>query len=509
MSKNKKSIITTFTTKLQEKVREEKKNNNKINNDVMKLINKELIIDYTTNQKVNAKLILNKYLNVINYLMKENINLKKKIENIKVDYIKKNDIIVHYEKELKEKNEIIIKLKKNISPDTLQECEKTYEDNNYRMEHNDITIDHIEKNKYILSIKRDTENNINNNKITPYNINHTLFNKKDEQINNDDNIFLNYGYNENINYQNNTIDNKYIQQNVQHHKKNVCMVKDNIIPKNESSFNQIVKPIISNDYKKYSSNKNMNIGINHEYIYNNNYNINKPNLSNNCKKNNSKENINFIKKDSQYLLYKNDNLSNDDKYIDELNNLINNTNSVHTMITPHLNKCNIQCNNKNEENIIIYDYSKEINILSSDGEQENDISKNCDTQDPKYNRNKDYTIKTTQIINNKINDNNNNDNNNNDNIHNNIYNGMHKSKDHINKISFMEIDKRIINKKIDNDVKIVTHEHDIIRDDKTYDTSSEKNFKLLEKSTENEEDDDNYEDLENIMSTILKLRKNS
>lgn len=44
----------------------------------MKLINKELIIDYTTNQKVNAKLMLNKYLNVINYLMKENINLKKK-----------------------------------------------------------------------------------------------------------------------------------------------------------------------------------------------------------------------------------------------------------------------------------------------------------------------------------------------------------------------------------------------------------------------------------------------
>lgn len=86
---------------------------------------------------------------------------------------------------------------------------------------------------------------------------------------------------------------------------------------------------------------------------------------------------------------------------------------------------------------------------------------------------------------------------------------MNKSKEHINKISFMEVDKCIINKKIDNDVKIITHEHDIIRDDKNYDTSSEQNFKLLEKSTENEEDDDNYEDLENIMSTILKLRKNA
>ncbi|ETW15606.1 hypothetical protein PFAG_03827 [Plasmodium falciparum Santa Lucia] len=496
MSKNKKSIITTFTTKLQEKVKEEKKNNNKINNDVMKLINKELIIDYTTNQKVNAKLMLNKYLNVINYLMKENINLKKKIENIKVEYMQKNDMIDHYEKELKEKNEIIIKLKKNMSPDTLEECERTYEDNNYLMEHNDMTMDNIEKSKYILSIKGDTENNISNNKITPYNINHTPFNKKDEQINNEDNIFLNY--------QNNTFNNKYIQQNDQHYMKNVCMVSDNVKAKNTSSFNQIITPTISNDYKNYWSNKNINVEMNHEYIYNNNYNINTSNLSNNCKKNNSKENINFIKKDSQYLLYKNDNLPNDDKYIDELDNLINNTNSVHTMITSHLNKCDIQCNNKNEENIIIYDYSKETNILSSDGEQESDISKNCDTQDPKHNRNNDYTIKTTQIINNKINKNNNNNN-----VHNNIYNGMNKSKEHINKISFMEVDKCIINKKIDNDVKIITHEHDIIRDDKNYDTSSEQNFKLLEKSTENEEDDDNYEDLENIMSTILKLRKNA
>nr|SPJ13443.1 conserved Plasmodium protein, unknown function [Plasmodium sp. DRC-Itaito] len=502
MSKNKKSIITTFTTKLQEKVKEEKKNNNKINNDVMKLINKELIIDYTTNQKVNAKLMLNKYLNVINYLMKENINLKKKIENIKDACIQKNDIIVHYEKELKEKDEIIIKLKKYISPDNLQECERTYEDNKYLGEYNDITIDNIEKSKYILSIKGDTENNISNNKITAYNINHTLFNKKGEQINNDDNIFLNYGYNENINYKNNTFNNNYIQQNDQHHMKNVCMVTDNIIAKNESTFNQMVNPIISNDYKKYWSNKNINIGMNDEYIYNNNNNnINKTNLSYNCK-----ENINFIKKDTQYLLYKNDNLSNDDKYIDELDNLINNTNSVHTMITPHLSKCDIQCNNKNEGNIIICDFSKETNISSSDGEQQNDISKNCDTQDPKHNRNNDYTKKTTQIINNKINNNNNNIHNNN---HNNIYNEMNKSKDHINKISFEQVDKRIINKKIDNDVKIITHEHDIIRDDKTYDTTSEKNFKLLEKSTENEEDDDNYEDLENIMSTILKLRKNA
>ncbi|SOV23732.1 conserved Plasmodium protein, unknown function [Plasmodium sp. DRC-Itaito] len=501
MSKNKKSIITSFTTKLQEKVKEEKKSNNKINNDVMKLINKELIIDYSTNQKVNAKLLLNKYLNVINYLMKENINLKKKIENLKVGCIQKNDIIVHYEKELKEKNEIIIKLKKNISPDMLQECDNTYDHKNYHVEHNDISSDHIQTSKYILSTKGDREYNISNNKNTPYNINNSLFNKKDEETNNDDSIFLNYGYNENINYQTNTFHNKYIQHNDQHHKKNVCMVKDNIAPKNESSFNQIVNPISSNDYKKYSSNKNINIGMNHEYIYNNNYNISKSNVSNSCKKNNSKENINFIRNDSQYFLYKNDNLSNDDKYIDELDNLINNSKSVHNMITPeHLNKCDIQCNNKDEENIIIYDYSNETTISSSDGEQENDISQNCDTQDPKYKTNNDYTIKTTQIINNKINDNNNN---------NDIYNGMHKSKGHINKISFMEVDKRIINKKNDNDVKIITHEHDIIKDDKTYDTSSEKNIKLLEKSTENEEDDDNYEDLENIMSTILKLRKNA
>ncbi|CAA9990979.1 conserved Plasmodium protein, unknown function [Plasmodium knowlesi strain H] len=106
----KKNTYATIRKKLQERSQEGRRNDSKIHNQVHKLINKEIIIDYDTNEKVNAKIILNKYLNIITHLTKENINLKKIIEKIKLQNDKNESILTKYEHELKTKNDIIAKI---------------------------------------------------------------------------------------------------------------------------------------------------------------------------------------------------------------------------------------------------------------------------------------------------------------------------------------------------------------------------------------------------------------
>ncbi|ANQ11045.1 Uncharacterized protein PCOAH_00055050 [Plasmodium coatneyi] len=111
MNKNKsKNTSATIRKKLQERAQEGRKNDNKIHNQVHKLINKEIIVDYDTNEKVNAKYILNKYLNIITHLTKENINLKKIIEKLKLQNDKNESTLSKYEHELKTKNDIIRKI---------------------------------------------------------------------------------------------------------------------------------------------------------------------------------------------------------------------------------------------------------------------------------------------------------------------------------------------------------------------------------------------------------------
>ncbi|GAW83568.1 hypothetical protein, conserved [Plasmodium gonderi] len=109
MNKNK-NISAAINKKIQERAQEGRKNDKKVHNEVHKLINKEIILDYNTNEKVNVKFILSKYLNIITYLTKENINLKKILEKIKLENNKKESIIIKYEHELRSKNDIIQKL---------------------------------------------------------------------------------------------------------------------------------------------------------------------------------------------------------------------------------------------------------------------------------------------------------------------------------------------------------------------------------------------------------------
>ncbi|CAG9472256.1 unnamed protein product [Plasmodium vivax] len=113
MNKNKnksKNTSATIRKKLQERAQEGRKNDSKIHIEVQKLINKEIIIDYDTNEKVNAKFILNKYLNIITHLTKENIKLKKTIEKIKLQNDVNESTLTKYEHELKTKNDIIGKI---------------------------------------------------------------------------------------------------------------------------------------------------------------------------------------------------------------------------------------------------------------------------------------------------------------------------------------------------------------------------------------------------------------
>ncbi|KJP87221.1 hypothetical protein AK88_03138 [Plasmodium fragile] len=111
MNKNKnKNTSATIRKKLQERAQERRKNDSKIHNEVHKLINKQIIVDYDTNEKVNAKYILNKYLNIITHLTRENINLKKIIEKIKLQNDKNESTLTKYENELRTKNDIIGKI---------------------------------------------------------------------------------------------------------------------------------------------------------------------------------------------------------------------------------------------------------------------------------------------------------------------------------------------------------------------------------------------------------------
>ncbi|GAB69022.1 hypothetical protein PCYB_144500 [Plasmodium cynomolgi strain B] len=111
----------TIRKKLQERAQERRKNDSKIHNQVHKLINKEIIVDYDTNEKVNAKFILNKYLNIITHLTKENINLKKIIEKIKLQNDENESTLTKYEHELRTKNDIIGKITKKYGVHILGE----------------------------------------------------------------------------------------------------------------------------------------------------------------------------------------------------------------------------------------------------------------------------------------------------------------------------------------------------------------------------------------------------
>ncbi|SBT48638.1 conserved Plasmodium protein, unknown function [Plasmodium ovale wallikeri] len=107
--------------KLQERKKEEKKNSSSIHSEVEKIISKEIILDYSTNKKVNVKFILNKYLSIITYLTKENLNLKKIIEKNQSENNKINDTIIKYENELRHKEDIITKMTENMKKDLLYE----------------------------------------------------------------------------------------------------------------------------------------------------------------------------------------------------------------------------------------------------------------------------------------------------------------------------------------------------------------------------------------------------
>lgn len=113
----------TIEEKIEKKIldilKEEKKNTSKINNEVMKLLENEVIIDYCTNNKVNAKSFINKYLHVIHYLMEKNVQLQKKEEQLKSENLQKELCICEMQKEIRKKDEQIEKLTNKIEHNNL------------------------------------------------------------------------------------------------------------------------------------------------------------------------------------------------------------------------------------------------------------------------------------------------------------------------------------------------------------------------------------------------------
>ncbi|SBS92502.1 conserved Plasmodium protein, unknown function [Plasmodium malariae] len=334
MHKNKKTSVIV-SKKLQEKVIEGKKYDSKIHNDVMKLINNEIVLDYSTNQKVNSKYILNKYLSIITRLMKENLNLKKKIETIKLENGRKDDTIIKYENELRKKNDIINKLPNKLGIHMLNkninvyDNAKTDEVNTTFTEYNNIQkIGDDNTGNIIITENSSTDKELNQNEVSSH-------------------IYLNNNFVcENKMAQNNPVinhigNNTIIQNEVNFLKKKA--EKESSLLKRENSFeNKIGTAYIHGEKINYNNkytdvNKHDVINTQKMYVLNemktSTNTSDTENISLGNKKTKRKEKPMFVNNGSSFFLNKMNTSNYNDKCIEEFNYLLNvaNTGNVSSM----------------------------------------------------------------------------------------------------------------------------------------------------------------------------------
>ncbi|CRG97755.1 conserved Plasmodium protein, unknown function [Plasmodium gallinaceum] len=524
MNKKKSSRINVLNQKIEEKIKKEKKNNNKINNEVMKLINKEVIIDYCTNQKSNAKLILNRYLNIIKYLMKENLNLKKIIERNKLEDAQKDDIIIKHENELKKKNDIINDLINKLEGDILKEnikiCDNSEPHESEMLIQENDNSTKVKSKKLIDLIKK---NNSINSEVKQ-NIYLTNCHLNDNIKEND-----NYIGNSSLNYENEN--SKFTQYNEKNYIKKYLKDENNnsiLKKKNYSSEYTLIninKPIEKKHYESelhqiytYNSfNKEKNLGKKKSSIF-----IREErNELLKDEKLNQKGNNNLKENSLKFFVNNNNKLHDDDECIDELNYLINNKSSIEKFEN-YSKKYEMEYKNINAQN----DFIKEELYYSNLFQNEKKLSKtpmenkeyymeNSKMSDT-YVKKKSINITMDNFDEKKENIDKNPKELPNKQIHDNSYYAKVKDENNIYINSGDEsntnienrTNKNLVNKNmiyVNNDIRI----NNKLNENDYGDIYNKKNSNLSEKENKSDLEDANYEDLENIMSTILKLRKKS
>ncbi|CAD2104774.1 conserved Plasmodium protein, unknown function [Plasmodium vinckei lentum] len=455
----KKKLSDVVNKKLQDKIKENRNSNVKVHNEAMKLINKEVILDYSTNKIVNGKFILNKYLNIISYLTKENLNLKKQIKKYVDENNKKNDIILQYENEIKNKNDIIDKITENVQLD-LSKKEVDNIDNKKTHSKDIVNICNdqhtIELKPDRIETKNDKEYFPQNNKLD-ININQECINKN-EDTNKIDNFALTPNYGE---YPINKSEHE--QYNSQIYAKKTISENDNDKVSNFNEINKCAKSIDDTNTQDICDKSESNLLTNDIYIENKLFDNNK----NNDELNFENDHFNFFIKDIKKS-------KNNDKYIEELDCLLRN--NTHR-------ECYNSFDGTNNEKFL-----KNIEKFESYHKKCTEEYKNIDSMH--------------RYINEKPN-NSNNKSNKFDEI----------KRETIDKMDALPTDTQMSKGNKNGDEKILCNSDNIdISNEQASlnDLSDSYNTKeSSESETEkvNDSEDEGGEDLENIMSTILKLRK--
>ncbi|CAD2113875.1 hypothetical protein YYG_00370 [Plasmodium vinckei petteri] len=455
----KKKLSDVVNKKLQDKIKENRNSNVKVHNEAMKLINKEVILDYSTNKIVNGKFILNKYLNIISYLTKENLNLKKQIKKYVDENNKKNDIILQYENEIKNKNDIIDKITENVQLD----LSKKEVDNIDNKKTHSKDIVNICNGQHIIELEHDSIETKNDKEYFPQNnkldinINQECINKNGD-TNKIDNFSLTPNYGE---YPINKSEQE--QYNSQIYAKKTISENGNDKVSNFNETNKCAKSIDDTNTQDICDKSESNLFTNDIYIENKLFENNK----NNDELNFENNHFNFFIKDIKKS-------KNNDKYIEELDCLLRN--NTHRECYNSFDGTNNEKFLKNIEKFESYHKkcTEEYKNIDSMHRYINEKPNNSNNKSNKFDEIKRETINKMDVL----------------------PTDTQMSKDNKNG------DEKIL---CNNDNIDISNEQASLNDLSDSYNTKESNESETEKI--NDSEDEGGEDLENIMSTILKLRK--
>ncbi|SCN63176.1 conserved Plasmodium protein, unknown function [Plasmodium chabaudi chabaudi] len=507
----KKKLSDVVNKKLQDKIKENRNSNVKVHNEAMKLINKEVILDYSTNKIVNGKFILNKYLNIISYLTKENLNLKKQIKKYTDENNKKNDIILQYENEIKNKNDIINKITENVQLD-LSKKEVNNIDNKKAQSKDIVNICNdqhtIELENDSIETKNDKEYFSQNNKLD-ININQECINKNGD-TNKIDNFALTPNYGE---YPINKSEQK--KYNSQICDKKTTSENDNDKVSNLNETNIYVKNIDDTNTQDICDKSESNLLTDDIYIENKLFDNNK----NNDELNFKSDHFNFFIKDIKKS-------KNNDKYIEELDCLLRN--NSHRECYNSFDGTNNESFFKNIEKFESYHkkYTEEYKNIDSmnryinekpnnphefgrkehkEDAKEGDTEKGERKNKEIYNINEPVSFFNPKSIAHNI------FKTNNPNNKNNKFDEI--KRETVDKMDALPTDTQMSQDNKNGDEKILCNNDNIdISNEEAplndlSDSYNTKESNVSETEKINDSEDEGDEDLENIMSTILKLRK--
>ncbi|CXJ20974.1 conserved Plasmodium protein, unknown function [Plasmodium berghei] len=519
----KKKLSDVVNKKLQDKIKENKNSNVKVHNEAMKLINKEVILNYSTNKIVNSKFILNKYLNIISYLTKENLNLKKQIKKYVDENNKKNDIIMQYENEIKNKNDIINKITEKAQLDlSKKEINNIDNKNSHSKDIVNICNDHntIELEHDSIETKHDKEYFPQNNKLDKNidilscykSINQECINKN-EDTNKINNFALIPNYGE---YPINKFEQE--QYNSQICVRKTISENDNDKVSNFNETNICVKNVDDTNTQDICDKRKSNSLTNDICIENKLFDNNKNN-----------DELSFENDHSNFFIKDIKKIKNNDKFIEELDCLLRNnihkecynsfddTNNEDFLknvekFESYHKKCKEEYKNIDSINWYINEKSNNSSEFGREEQKEDTKEAKEDDLEKGERKNKEiYNInEPVNFLNHKSITYNIFKTNNSNNKNNKFDELKRETVDKMNTLptgTQMSKDNKNTNEKIlcSNDNIDISNEQDAPNNINDSYSTKESNPSEVEKINDSEDEGD--EDLENIMSTILKLRK--